>query len=515
MRATFEIGSESIIAESMVATEGIDNREPGQSWQHIAFPINGKEARIAQSPDNKFVISYDGKNYTVNLYSLRKVTQNIVVCLAKHAIRLKKDISFVHNKSDILNYNIELKQNEILFSMFDTENYTAKLSRIKNLEFPNKKIKSEDIEAITHRRMRIYCPPIDREKIGYEFKDLKNNHIAYMSNTFGAILLLWNILSPSESPEEAIIVYLDYILTNYSAKCDETKIKAIKRLEQEREKRRKIEYATFIENMFSNSIEELRHRMNRTKSDIDSHMRGLLTKEKEVVRDTDFLEKLKNRSASKEIKNQLEADYKLISQLRKTNKYTNFRFDSGSIVGRTSMIKFFDKYQIGVFDVYLSLNGVVKCLNKTYTSSGNYDHPHVSHGNPCWGNLGDAVFKMLRSNQFGAAFDVMYEFLMRYTDGRASDSHNKPYRRLEEWNPTFREQGLAVCRHCNRIKELCRCEQQGENMPGHCFHCHTLLANCQCPRCPAEPLPNNLLSFHIDCNPDCEHWNEEEEICGY
>ena len=484
--------------------------------QIITLTINKKVAVIAPIGIRIFEIIYGDERYSLNLYPLLKITKELAICLAQHAIRLKKDIRFLAHKNEVIALEIELNKKEILIVKYDTEHFFSKTTRIRHLQFPNNKLKFEEIEHNVSRRMRLLAPPERKELIGYEFKDLKNNPIAYMSNFCGAILLLWNILLYREGPPETPITYLDYILTNYSAKCDEVKVKAMEKIEQEREKRRKIEYTQFVEKMFCDSINELQNRLNGVQSDIDTHMRGIYTKEKEMVRDTDFLLKLKNRSTSKEIKTQLETDYKLISRLKKTNKYTNFRFDAGSIVGKTSMIKFFNKYEIGVFDVYLSLNGTVKCFNKTYIADGEYGHPHISHGNPCWGNLGDAVFKMLRSNQFGAAFDMMYEFLMRYNDGRSREGGNRPYRRLEEWNPAFRQQGLTLCNNCNRIKELCHCEHEGGVViAGRCNTCNQFLMSCQCSRCPAEQPPNNVIGFHIDCNSDCDHYDNDGECCGY
>ncbi len=483
--------------------------------QIITLKINEKEFHIKPLSNqySHFEITCGEERYSLKLNALPKITKELVTCLTQHAVRLKKSITFTTHRNDII--HMDTNKNEIVFVRFDTEHYSGRTTRIKHLEFPNKKIKCEDIEQTIGRRLRIYYLPENKERIGFEFKDLRNNPIAYMSNNVGAIFLLWNILIYKESPIDLSIIYLDYILTNYSAKCDEIKEKAMEILEQKRNEQRKIKYKQFIDRMFHDSIHALHTRMTTCQSDMDSHMRGLNTKGKELVRDTDFLKKLNDRSNSKEIKTQLEIDYKLISKLRKTNKYTNFRFDAGSIVGQTSMIKFFNKYEIGIFDVYLSLNGVVKCYNKTYNAPGDYGHPHINHGNPCWGNLGEAVFKMLRSNQFGAAFDMMYEFLMRYNDGRGSGASNRPYQRLEQWNPAFLQQGLTMCDNCHRIKELCGCGGGGGHSEGRCGNCNRSYEECGCDRCPAEPFPNNILGEHVQCGEDCEHYNQDDGCCGY
>jgi len=483
--------------------------------QVLTLSINKKEAKITPLNYKKFKITYKNENYLLNLGPLVKITSELVLSLTQHAVRLKKNITFVQYTENII--RLEANKKEIVILVFGTERYLGKTTRVRHLEFPMHKVKLEEIETLTNRRMRISAIPEDKEKVGYKFEDLKGNPIAYMSNNYGAIFLLWNGFRYDGTPMKSLISYIDYILINYSAKCDTIKAKAIERLEQEREKQRKLQYTQFIEKMFKDSIYALENRMHTTQNDMDAHMRGLLTKGKEFDRDGTFLQTLKNRSTSKEIKDRLETDYTLISKLRKTNKYTDFRFDSGSIVGTTSMIKFFDKYEIGIFDVYLSLNGVAKCYNKTYKLENLYDHPHVENGNPCWGNLGDTLFKILRSHQFGAAFDMMYEFLMRYNDGLGSGATNRPYRRLETFNPVFLTQGLVKCEHCGRIKELCQCghNADGQVLEGNCSQCNRPYSRCECNRCPAEPLPNNLIGVDIDCNSDCDHWNEEEECCGF
>ena len=91
-----------------------------------------------------------------------------------------------------------------------------------------------------------------------------------------------------------------------------------------------------------------------------------------------------------------------------------------------------NKYQMGKYEVTLGFNGntVIKALEKLPTVR--HDHPHVSGGNPCWGNFAGEIPKRIGYGEFDVALVLIHTFLCHF------DS-NAPYETIENWPKVKKE----------------------------------------------------------------------------
>lgn len=74
------------------------------------------------------------------------------------------------------------------------------------------------------------------------------------------------------------------------------------------------------------------------------------------------------------------------------------------------------RYRLGRFNIDVTFDGSVfiKNLTDPYET---YDHPHVSEGKPCLGNIQEWVRRLVEDYQFGAAAQVLIEYLKTVTPG--------------------------------------------------------------------------------------------------
>lgn len=68
------------------------------------------------------------------------------------------------------------------------------------------------------------------------------------------------------------------------------------------------------------------------------------------------------------------------------------------------------RYRLGCFRVDIRFNGDVAIKNLTHPH-GYYDHPHVWNAQPCLGNIGQNVLKLVSEFQWVAAAELLLEYL--------------------------------------------------------------------------------------------------------
>ena len=84
-------------------------------------------------------------------------------------------------------------------------------------------------------------------------------------------------------------------------------------------------------------------------------------------------------------------------------------------------------HKIGDFKIRLGWNGDVDLENiHNYGESVVYDHPHITRGQPCLGNVQEGVAKLVGEFQFAAAVDVIINFLQTYDPKEA-------WKKIENW----------------------------------------------------------------------------------
>lgn len=126
----------------------------------------------------------------------------------------------------------------------------------------------------------------------------------------------------------------------------------------------------------------------------------------------------------------LEKKWDSVKKLEGTKMYESMSFQRGCIKGITTPIYFEFKnkwYNLGKYEIVLHFDGNIR-INSLFVDRGvSQDHPHVSGGNPCWGNMNGEPQKRIAESEFDVAFVEIYTFLNHYSpDGG-------PYAQIDKW----------------------------------------------------------------------------------
>jgi hypothetical protein len=123
-------------------------------------------------------------------------------------------------------------------------------------------------------------------------------------------------------------------------------------------------------------------------------------------------------------------------KLEGTRMYDSISFQQNSVKGITTPIYIEYNsivYKLGKFEVTLGFQGSIRIHSLWPERGVSQDHPHVSSGNPCWGNLSGEVPKRIAESEFDVAFVDIYIFLTSY------DSQN-PYSSIDHWPQASQEE---------------------------------------------------------------------------
>lgn len=126
----------------------------------------------------------------------------------------------------------------------------------------------------------------------------------------------------------------------------------------------------------------------------------------------------------------LDKKWDSVKKLEGTKMYESISFQRSCVKGITAPIYFeYEKkwYNFGKYEIVLSFDGNIR-INSLFTDRGvAQDHPHVSSGNPCWGNMNGEPQKRIAESEFDVAFVEIFTFLNHYSkDGG-------PYATIDRW----------------------------------------------------------------------------------
>lgn len=159
------------------------------------------------------------------------------------------------------------------------------------------------------------------------------------------------------------------------------------------------------------------------------------------------------------------------------------------------------RYKMGEYEIQLYLTGHVKLIN-IYDRKNGYDHPHVSNGIPCLGNLSQSIPRMIAEGDYLEVLLVMYDYLKTINRGGWYTSGN-----IYNW-PVVKSRiktlklspvnSQDMCGRCGNEQDSCSCQ--------HCEHCDRIIEDCDCVFC---EHCDRLLE---DCDNDpCSRVLEERE----
>jgi hypothetical protein len=106
--------------------------------------------------------------------------------------------------------------------------------------------------------------------------------------------------------------------------------------------------------------------------------------------------------------------------------FTSIEFEGNRIVVRTVPIEIVHDgivYEMGRYSIVITSSRVIRMTALDHSSRR--DHPHLSEGYPCLGNIAETVSDLLARNEFGLLLPLLVEFLRSYyPEGAYSKIYN-------------------------------------------------------------------------------------------
>jgi len=132
----------------------------------------------------------------------------------------------------------------------------------------------------------------------------------------------------------------------------------------------------------------------------------------------------------------LQKKWDSVKKLEGTKMYESISFQRNCLKAKTTMIYVQEQkktYRLGEFEVILSFDGNIKIHSLFKDRGVAQDHPHISSGNPCWGNMNGEPQKRIAESEFDVALVEIYTFLNHYSkDGG-------PYADIGNWPEVSKE----------------------------------------------------------------------------
>jgi hypothetical protein len=221
------------------------------------------------------------------------------------------------------------------------------------------------------------------------------------------------------------------------------------------------QFKTSISSAIEARVQEYRDRIKQNDEEAGDMERQILNLRRQIHTDSQALEALdgtKGQWKQKAVK-EFESLRHLIP-----NYYASYRIDDGKLIAKTHEVSIpYDgcTYDIGVFEVKITLaTGDLEIANLTHEVDG-YEHPHISGGRPCLGNIGKGVIRMLAEFELFGALQMIHSFLHSYNE-------DSPYHKIEHWDPGYENEEdshFQNCRDNNSGYECVECGGEGGECP--------------------------------------------------
>ena len=163
----------------------------------------------------------------------------------------------------------------------------------------------------------------------------------------------------------------------------------------------------------------------------NNYMVNINESQKKIISTEAIINIVKNNI--NEIPKQIDKRWIATKKLANSKMYENMSFQRTYIKGITTPVFLEENgriYKFGKFEVILGFDGVIKINSLDKFSGVSKDHPHISGGNPCWGNMNGAPQKRIAESEFDIAFVEIYAFLKHYS------LEGSPYLTIDHW-PTI------------------------------------------------------------------------------
>ena len=394
-RGVSDIAEKHITKVGQVSISGnkgvIIKKEP----QKTSFEIN-----MPKRPSCEFNIKTFEEYYLILEYVSIRWQRNISLIPSDGMF---KDVSFSDKKVNILAYTTPEASSEGCTS-------------IKNI-----KIKGQNY-TIQDKSQRIILDHTDNE--AHHIKDENGNVIAEV--WWNNIYILMNIFSMENEITPIVFKYIvqkaDGLLDNNKETFDlfisEKDIRdyiALRRKESER------------------FAKDKKQEIGKMQVQLDVYNRQVVHTARQIELERKHLLMLET-SSKEEMEGVYKKDHQTMKYLLDSGSYEQIKSIPGEsrFEGKTGKIYIVDKgkeYYIGQYLISFKINGDVDIKNIDNTKEAAeqaYDHPHVSSGRPCWGNVGDSIRKLITKQEYATGFSYLVDFLSTYNS-------KSPHYHVEGW----------------------------------------------------------------------------------
>ena len=221
------------------------------------------------------------------------------------------------------------------------------------------------------------------------------------------------------------------------------------------------QFKTSISSAIEARVQEYRDRIKGNDEEAGDMERQILNLRRQIHTDTQALEALDGTKG--QWKQKAHKEFENLQHLI-PNYYEGFRIDDGKLIAKTHEVSIsYDgcSYDIGVFEVKITLaTGDLEIANLTHEVDG-YEHPHISGGRPCLGNIGKGVIRMLAEFELFGALQMIHSFLHSYNE-------DSPYHKIEHWSPDYEDEEdshFSNCREDNSGYACVECGGEGGECP--------------------------------------------------
>ena len=176
--------------------------------------------------------------------------------------------------------------------------------------------------------------------------------------------------------------------------------------------RKKLALKLFLQsggNWAKKRIDDIETNRKYLLNDIKSYEKHINKRMRDIMASNYELQTLKNIDFRGKL-------FKVIENISKNKKVEKIDFTTNSceVYTNTISLTYSRKiYHIGRFKISFFLDGGLTIHNRDIKKGYRYDHPHVSEGNPCLGNISD-VTKFISSLDFDVATEIVLKFLSSY-----------------------------------------------------------------------------------------------------
>lgn len=181
-------------------------------------------------------------------------------------------------------------------------------------------------------------------------------------------------------------------------------------------------YIRLLKSGFQREVRLSRQRAEALQNEIREFTRRLQVSHRKALEETQLLETLQTRDTSA-YETKAKEDFEKMRKLIENGIYENIGFQDGACLARTGKCYVtFQKrrYFIGRFEIKIGKDST-EYINLDYKNSS-YQHPHIAHGNPCYGNIGEELAKLTGRKEYLIALQLIYRYLNSYNH---NDAHAK------------------------------------------------------------------------------------------